>query len=149
MKKKRVYVVFDREDQAVQQSLLAQSRSYDCPFTTVEHELDGPLDPRYRMSECVCVLVLCSEATARCQHTAAALQLAAELGKPYFLLRAAYKSSPTRPLNARPSDKIWAFRWPHVSALIDHRPLPPDAAVDATAEAVERAAAHAHASGRR
>lgn len=129
MKKKRVYVVFDRGDQAVQQSLLAQARSYDCPFTTVEHGLGGAAAPRNLMAECECVLVLCSEATSSCEQTAQALQLADELGKPYFLLRAAYRSTPTKPRNARPTDRIWAFRWPHVSALIEQRPLPPEAVV--------------------
>jgi hypothetical protein len=140
MKKKRVYVVFDRGDQTVQQSLLAQSHSYDCPFTTVEHDANGPVDPRYRMADCECVLVLCSEATGRCEQTAAALQLAEELGKPYFLLRAAYRSIPTRPRNARASDRIWAFRWPHVSALLEQRPLPSDAVIDAANEAANEAA---------
>lgn len=128
MTKQPVYVVFDRDNRAVRDSLQAQARAYDCPFLVIDRPAAAPgaaapcpEELRQQMAASCCVLVLCTEDTSGSSQIASELALAREFGKPYILLRGSYKSSPTPPSSARPGDPIWAFRWCNVSALLAGR----------------------------
>lgn len=130
--KQPVFVVFDRDNRAVRDSLQAQARAYDCPFLVLERPAAAPAaaapspeELRQQMAASCCVLVLCTEETSGSPQIASELALARELGKPYILLRGTCKSSPTLPSSARPGERIWAFRWCNVSALLAGR-TPPD-----------------------
>lgn len=121
--KQPVYVVFDRDNRAVRDSLQAQARAYDCPFLVIERPAPDAAAPcadelRQQIAASSCVLVLCTEETSGSPQIARELALARELGKPYVLLRGTCKSSPTLPSSARPGERIWAFRWCNVSALL-------------------------------
>ncbi|HEX8109758.1 MAG TPA: TIR domain-containing protein, partial [Kofleriaceae bacterium] len=74
-----------------------------------------------------CVIVLCGEQTHQAKGVVTEVQIAQELGKRYFLLQGTRSGRPSRPPNARATDKIWAFRWPTVSALLDGKTPPSDA----------------------
>lgn len=132
---KRVYIAFDYDDFDVKQALLEQSSRADCPFALSDGSIDRHIPSRWAQTArrligaADCVVVLCGEQTHQAQGVAIELQIAQELGKPYFFLRATRKGVPTRPFNARGQDQIWTFRWATVAALLDGRTPPPDAAV--------------------
>lgn len=134
MTKKRVYVAFDYDDLDVKQNLVAQSKLPECPFVHVDNSINRALpakwteEARRLIAGCDCVIVLCGEQTQQAKGVAIELQIAQETGKPYFLLSGARKGTPTRPKNARNTDKVWTFRWPTVAALLEGRTPPPDAA---------------------
>lgn len=135
MVKKRVYVAFDYDDLDVKQNLVAQSTLPDCPFELIDSSIDRAMpekwerEARKRISACECVIVLCGEQTHQAKGVAKELQMAQELGKPYFLLAGTRRSSPTRPQNARTTDKIWTWRWATVATLLEGKVPPPDAAL--------------------
>ncbi len=135
MKSKTVYVAFDYDDLAVKQGLIEQARPEVCPFKLRDASIDRTIPTRWvatarrLIAECDCVIVLCGIQTHQASGVFTELQLAQELGKPYFLLRGTRTGTPTRPKNARASDQIWAFRWATVSTLLQGKTPPPDAAV--------------------
>ncbi|HLL06231.1 MAG TPA: TIR domain-containing protein [Myxococcaceae bacterium] len=135
MTKKRVYVAFDYDDLDVKQNLIQQSKLPDCPFKLVDSSIAQAVphnwtqEARKLISESACVIVLCGEQTHQSKGVFTELQIAQELGKPYFLLSATRASTPTRPKNARSTDRIWTFRWPTVAALLEGRTPPADATV--------------------
>lgn len=129
-----MYVVFDRGDRAVCESLQAQARAYDCPFAIVEkppaEEVSAEAE-RAELERACCVLVLCSEGTGRAAQLADTLALAKQLGKPTFLLRATWSAAACRPCGAAPDEPIWAFRWCNVLALLEGSAPADDQRVDA------------------
>ncbi len=133
MVKKRVYVAFDYDDLDVKQNLIEQSKSPDCPFELVDNSINRHVpsqwaaEARRLISASDCVIVLCGKQTHQAKGVGTELQIAQEVGKRYFLLRATRAGEPSRPPNARASDKVWAFRWPTVAALLENRAPPSDA----------------------
>lgn len=134
MGRTRVYVAFDYDDLEVKQNLVAQSRLPDCPYDILDNSIDRQIEHRWvaearRLIQASdCVLVLCGKQTHQARGVETELQLAQELGKRYFLLRGTRSGVPTAPKNARATDRIWAFRWPTVTALLEGRRPPEDAA---------------------
>jgi len=74
-----------------------------------------------------CVIVLCGEQTHQSKGVETEIQIAQELDKRYFLLRATRGGTPTRPRHARATDKIWSSRWPTVKTLLEGGTPPDDA----------------------
>ena len=73
------------------------------------------------------MVVLCGEQTHQSKGVETELQIAQEIGKPYFLLRATRSGTPTPPPNARATDQIWASRWPTIHTLLKGGTPPDDA----------------------
>ncbi len=133
MAAKRVYVAFDYDDLDVKQNLITQSQFPECPFELVDGSIVKAIsgswtaEARRLIAGSDCIIVLCGEQTHQSKGVVTELQIAQELGKPYFLLQGTRRGTPTRPPNARASDKIWAFRWPTVRDLLDGKTPPSDA----------------------
>lgn len=132
---KRAYVAFDYDDLDVKENLMAQSKLPECPFELTDASLHKAIPERWvaearrLIGASDFVIVLCGEQTHQAKGVEIELQIAQETGKRYFLLRGSRKGNPTRPLNARATDKIWTFRWPTIKTLVDGGTPPPDAAV--------------------
>lgn len=136
MTKTRVYVAFDySEDLDVKENLIAQARLPESPFEIVDHSITAPVPhgwvdtARSRIYAAECVIVLCGTQTHQSKGVVTELQIAQEIGRRYFLLAGTRKHTPTRPPNARASDRIWRFTWPTVAALLAGKTPPDDAAV--------------------
>lgn len=134
MAKKRVYVAFDYDDLDVKQNLIQQS-SLNCPFELVDASIHRAVpsewarEARRLIASSNLVIVLCGEQTHQAKGVFTELQIAQEIGKPYFLLRGTRVGVPTCPKNARATDQIWTFRWSTIVTLLEGRTPPPDAAV--------------------
>jgi hypothetical protein len=130
---KKVYVAFDYDDLDVKQNLIAQSQLPECPFELLDSSIARSVsgvwttEARRLIAASDCVIVLCGEQTHQARGVATELQIAQELEKQYFLLQGTRRGTPSRPLNSRASDKIWAFRWPTISALLQGKTPPTDA----------------------
>ncbi len=135
MTKKRVYVAFDFDDLDVKQNLIEQSKQPDCAFDLVDKSIQGAVashwveEAKRKIASSECVIVLCGTHTHQSKGVATELQVAQETGKRYFLLRGTRVGTPTKPPNARAEDKVWTFRWPTVTALLEGRTPPLDAGI--------------------
>lgn len=133
MLKKRVYMAFDPGDEKVQQNVVVQSKSYDCPFRLLDRSSNKAApeqweaEARRLIASCDCLFVLCGATTNQSKLVAQELQLAQELGKRYYLLRGSRIGPLTRPYNAKPTDEIWTFCWPTIMALMEKRTTSPEA----------------------
>lgn len=132
---KRVYIAFDFDDYDVKQNLVTESHRAACPFSFEDGSIqkriaqNWPLAARNLIQQSDYVLVLCGEQTHQARGVVTELQIAQELGKPYFLIQATRVGLPSKPPNARSDDKIWRYRWPTVQALLEGRTPPLDAAI--------------------
>ena len=130
---KRVYVAFDYDDLDVKQNLIAQSQLPECPFELLDSSIAKAIsgswtaEARRLIAASDCVIVLCGKQTHQAKGVETELQIAQELEKRYFMLQGTRSGTPSRPPNAQATDKIWAFRWPTVSALLDGKTPPSDA----------------------
>jgi hypothetical protein len=135
MVKRTVYIAFDYDDLGVKQSMIAEAQRPDCPWRLVDNSISAGLPDRWAaearrlISEAECVIVLCGEQTHQATGVAVEVQLAQELGRPYFLLSGTRRGAPTRPRHARGDDKIWTYRWPTVLTLLSGGTPPVDAVV--------------------
>jgi len=133
MRKPTVYIAFDYDDLDVKESLVSQSRLPDCPFDLRDNSINRHVpaqwsnEARRLIAASDCVVVLCGTQTHQAKGVETELQIAQELGKRYFLLRGTRVGTPTKPRNARETDRIWTFRWPTLQALLENR-TPPDGA---------------------
>jgi MTH538 TIR-like domain (DUF1863) len=134
MTAKRVYFAFDYDaDLDVKQGIVAQSKRENCPFDFEDNSIPRAVteswtaEARSRIAASDCVIVLCGEQTHQSKGVETELQIAQELGKRYFLLRATRRGTPTPPPNARATDKIWSSRWPTVKILLEGGTPPDDA----------------------
>lgn len=134
MTAKRVYFAFDYDaDLGVKQGIVAQSKLENCPFDFVDNSISREVPERWTaearrlIAASDCVIVLCGEQTHQSKGVETELQIAQELEKRYFLLRATRGGTPTRPRNARATDKIWSSRWPTVKTLLEGGTPPDDA----------------------
>jgi hypothetical protein len=134
MSKKKVYIAFDYDDLDVKQNLIAESKRHNCSWEFIDHSIrqsvQGPwVDDAKRFIEASeFVIVLCGEQTYQAGGVAIELQIAQEMGKPYFFLSGTRKGTPTKPKHARAGDRIWTYKWPTVLKLLNNE-TPQDNAV--------------------
>lgn len=133
--KKTVYIAFDYDDLDVKGSLIAQSKRPDCPWDFVDNSINTavsdkwPAEARRLIQASKCVIVLCGEQTYQADGVATEIQIAQELGKPYFLLAGTRKATPTKPKHARDDDRIWTYTWATVRMLLTGGTPPENAIV--------------------
>lgn len=125
MAKKRVFISFDYDhDEGTKIMLAGQANLSDSPFefkdASVKEHLTGDWKEkiRRRMDNIDVVIVLCGERTHTATGVAEELRIAQEKGKDYFLLKAYSNKTCTKPLSAKLSDKLYAWTWPNLKALI-------------------------------
>jgi hypothetical protein len=123
--KKRVFISYDYDhDHDVKVMLAGQALHPDSPFdfadASVKDHLTGEWQEkvRRRLDNVDVVIVLCGQSTHTAKGVATELRLTQEKSKPYFLLAAYSDKDCTRPTSARQGDKMYAWKWDNLKALI-------------------------------
>jgi len=125
-KVRKAFISFDYDnDEFLRTALVGQARHPDTPFEIIDRSVkdhlpgDWKSKVRGRIQRADLVVVMCGEYTHTARGVAVELEIAQELGKPYFLLRG-YSDRPcTRPTAARAGDKIYNWTWDNLKLLID------------------------------
>ncbi|MCB9585272.1 MAG: hypothetical protein H6718_07735 [Polyangiaceae bacterium] len=125
MTRSKVFISFDYDhDRSVKEGLVAQSKDPKCPFDFVDHSIKERLsepwvaEARKLIAASDYVAILCGVQTHQAKGQHIELQLAKELRKPYFLLRASRQRPATRPSSAAPDEVMYPATWPTVAALL-------------------------------
>lgn len=125
MARQKVFVSFDFDnDSTIKMFLVNQSKLEDTPFdiwdSSVKEHMDGDwvakVRAKIRNVDIVCVL--CGEKTHTAKGVAIELQIAKELGKPYFLLKGYREAVCTKPTTATTADKMYDWTWENLKKLI-------------------------------
>lgn len=118
----RVFVSFDYDnDNDLKVLLIGQARNPDSPFEVEDWSVKTASpgwkqDARNRISRSDQVIILCGEHTNTATGVNVELELADELGVPYFLL--AGRDGAVKPTSAKSSDKMYNWTWPNLKSLI-------------------------------
>ncbi|HYV90923.1 MAG TPA: TIR domain-containing protein [Chitinophagales bacterium] len=125
MAKQRIFITFDYDnDSDIKVMLAGQAKLEDSPFDfadgSVKEHLTGDWKKKVkgRMGNCDQVIVLCGESTHTATGVSAELEIAQELGKPYFLLWGRASKACVKPNAALSTDKIYNWTWANLKALI-------------------------------
>lgn len=125
MDRQKVFVSYDFDnDSSIKMLLVNQSKLDDTPFdlsdSSVKEHMDGDwqaqVKTKLRNVDIVCVL--CGEETHTAKGVAIELQIAKDLGKPYFLLKGYKDGTCTKPTSATSADKMYAWTWDNLKELI-------------------------------
>lgn len=125
MARQKVFVSFDFDnDSTIKMFLVNQSKLEDTPFdiwdSSVKEHMDGDwvakVRAKIRNVDIVCVL--CGEKTHTAKGVAIELQIAKEMGKPYFLLKGYKERACTKPTTATTADKMYNWTWENLKTLI-------------------------------
>lgn len=131
MAKLRVYIAFDIADLDVKQNLVTQASDPNCGFTFVDNSIQQALpdkwvaEARRLISLSQHVIVLCGDQTHQAKGVETELQIAKELGKPYSLIKATRKHTPTRPRSASATDPMYPATHATIAALLRGAIPPP------------------------
>lgn len=125
MAKQRIFISFDYDhDEDIKIMLAGQAKNPDSPFdfkdASVKEHLTGDWKDKVekRLANCDQMIVLCGQLTHTAKGVSAELEIAQEIGMPYFLLTGRANRVCYKPLAARTSDKIYDWTWPNLKALI-------------------------------
>lgn len=119
----RVFVSFDYDhDNDLKNLLIGQARNPDSPFKVEDWSIKVAssgwrADARNRISRSDQVIVLCGEHTDSASGVNVEVELARELGIPYFLL--AGRNGAVKPTSALSADKLYNWTWPNLKSLIE------------------------------
>lgn len=128
MARQKVFVSYDFDnDSTIKMLLVNQSKHDDTPFdiwdSSVKEHMDGDwvakVKAKIRSVDIVCVL--CGEKTHTAKGVAIELQIAKDLGKPYFLLKGYKERACTKPTTATTADKMYDWTWENLKNLIHGR----------------------------
>lgn len=124
MAKTRVFISFDYDNDARQKDLLVgQSKHPDTNFeladwSSKDHiEGDWKTKIKAKLAYVDVVCVLCGKNMSTASGVNAEVQMAQEIGKPYFFLEA-FPTGCSKPSSAMSSDKLYEWTWPNLKALI-------------------------------
>lgn len=122
---KKVFISFDFDnDSFLKAALVGQAKNADTPFKIHDQSLKEPLAGdwkakiRPRIANADIVVVMCGQKTHTATGVAAEVQIAQELGKPYFLLKGHSDKTCTAPTTAKTSDKMYNWTWDNLKVLI-------------------------------
>lgn len=125
MPKKRVFISFDYDnDQGAKVMLAGQAKFPDSPFeftdASVKEHLPGNWKEkiRRRFDNVDIIIVLCGHSTHKAAGVSSELSIAQEKRTPYFLLAAYDDGKCTKPMAAKPLDKLYKWTWPNLKVLI-------------------------------
>lgn len=125
MAKKRVFISFDYDHDAILKTFLAgQSKHEDSPFELADWSIKEPITgdwkakARTRIRSVDVMAVLCGEHTHTAVGVSAEITIAQEENKPYFLLAGYPDKTCTKPLAAKSSDKMYKWTWENLKTLI-------------------------------
>jgi hypothetical protein len=125
MTKQRIFISFDYDnDEDIKIMLAGQAKFPDSPFdftdASVKDHLPGDWKEKVkrRLRNCDQFIVLCGTSTHLARGVAAELEIAQELGTPYFLLKGRSDLNCTWPTSAQTGDKMHDWSWSNLKALI-------------------------------
>ncbi len=119
-----LFVSFDYDhDLDLYNLLVGQAKHPDTPFFIADWSVKDASprwvdDARRRISRVDQVCVLCGVHTGTATGIDVEIQLARELGKPYFLLAGRASGANAKPRAALASDKMYEWTWPNLKSLI-------------------------------
>lgn len=125
MARQKVFVSFDFDNDSVIKMLLVnQSKHDDTPFdiwdSSVKEHMTGDWEAKVKAKirnvDIVCVL--CGTKTHTAKGVAVELQIAKDLGKPYFLLKGYKDLTCTKPTTATTADSMYNWTWENLKNLI-------------------------------
>lgn len=124
-KVKKVFISFDYDnDEFLRTALVGQAKNPGTPFEIIDRSLKEPLAGDWkakvkgRIDRADLVVVMCGQKTHTATGVAAEVQMAQELGKPYFLLKGYSDKTCTAPTAARSNDKMYNWTWENLKNLI-------------------------------
>ena len=124
MAKSRVFISFDYDNDEGQKHLLVgQSKHPDTPFdfadwSSKEHLTgDWKAKIKAKLAYVDVICVLCGKNMTSATGVSHEIQIAQEIGKPYFLL-AAYAEGSIRPTTAKADDKLYKWTWENLKKLV-------------------------------
>ena len=124
-KVKKVFISFDYDnDEFLRTALVGQANNPDTPFAIIDKSLREPFATDWkarvkaRIAKTDIVVVMCGQRTHTATGVAAEVQMAQELGKPYFLLKGYSERNCTKPTTATASDKMYSWTWDNLKALV-------------------------------
>jgi len=124
--KTKVFISFDFDhDEELKNLFVGQAKHDDTPFEitdmSVKQTLFGDwkakVRPKIRNAEQV--VVICGEYTHTATGVSAEIEIAQELGKPYFLLKGRSDKTCTKPKSAKTEDSIYRWTWENVGKLLN------------------------------
>jgi hypothetical protein len=125
MAKTRVFISFDFDhDEGQKHLLVGQSKHPDSPFdladwSSKEHLTgDWKAKIKAKLAYVDVVCVLCGKHMHTATGVAHEVEMAQELGKPYFLLAAYSGGGCNKPATAKASDKVYDWTWDNLKKLI-------------------------------
>src|SRR4051812_20834057 len=115
---KHVFMSFDYDhDNDLQIMLAGQAKHDDSPFDLVDKSLKEPYvgdwrtKIRRRIGACDLMIVICGEYTHTATGVSDEIEIARDLGIPYFLLWGRSEKTCTKPKSALSSDQIYKWNW--------------------------------------
>lgn len=125
MSKQRIFISFDYDhDEGVKTMLAGQAKLEDSPFdfkdASVKEALTGDWKEKVkaRLKNCDQMIVLCGASTNTANGVSAELEIAQDLGLPYFLLKAYQNKTCTLPKAALNTDNLYEWSWDNLKLLI-------------------------------
>jgi response regulator RpfG family c-di-GMP phosphodiesterase len=125
MNKQRVFISFDYDhDEDIKIMLAGQAKLEDSPFdfkdASVKEHMTGDWKEKVkrRLNNCDQVIFLCGTSTHTATGVAAELNIAKEIGIPYFLLTGRKDKPCSKPSSATSGEKVYDWTWPNLKALI-------------------------------
>ncbi len=126
MGKKAAFISFDYDhDEFLRTAIVGQADNSDSPFNITDRSVkehlpgDWKAKVKERIRRADLVVVICGEYTHVAKGVAVEIQLAREIGKPYFLLQGYSDKNCTRPTSADSRDKMYNWTWPNLKILIE------------------------------
>jgi hypothetical protein len=119
----RIFISFDYDnDLLLKNALVAQSRRKDSPFSIEDWSIKDASrawrsEARRRMKQVDKVIVLCGYNTNRAVGITKEIEIARDVGTPYFLLRGHPEGIVRRPKGARLLETIHDWTWDNLRAL--------------------------------
>ncbi len=125
MAKQRIFISFDYDnDEDIKIMLAGQAKLPDSPFEFKDASVKEPLTGDWkekvkgRLRNCDQVIVLCGTSTNTATGVSAELEIAQELGTPYFLLWGRSSKTCVKPIAALSGDKIYNWTWDNLKSLV-------------------------------
>ena len=125
MAKKRVFVSFDYDHDAVlKEFLVGQAKNDDSPFELSDWSIKEAISEewkkkaRTRIKGVDVVAVICGEHTDTGTGVSAEVSIAQQEGVSYFLLKGYSEKTCVKPKSAKVDDKIYNWTWENLKILI-------------------------------
>lgn len=125
MAKKRAFISFDFDhDEDLRTLLAGQAKHPDTPFDLIDRSVKESMTGdwrdkvRARIRNVDVVIVVCGEYTDSATGVSAELNIAKELGKPYFLLKGRADRTCKMPKSTTTSDALYTWTWDNLKKLI-------------------------------